>query len=70
VTVLPPARAGRDSSVGIATRYGKDGPGIEYLIPVGSDTFCTTSERPWGPPSFLYVRYRVMPGNKEAGARP
>jgi len=45
--------AGRNGSVGIATRYGKDGPGIEYRIPVGGDTFCTTSDMPWGPPSFL-----------------
>jgi hypothetical protein len=26
---------GRDSSVGIATGYGMDGPGIEKKIPVG-----------------------------------
>jgi len=62
--------AGRESSVGVATRYRKDSPGIKYRIPVGGNTFCTTSDMPWGPPSFLYNGYRVMPGNKAAGARP
>ena len=42
---------GRDSSVGIATRYGLDGPGIE--------TFRTRPDRPWGPPDPLYNGYRV-----------
>jgi len=49
--VLP---LGRDSSVGIANRYGQDGPGIE--------------SRPWCPPSPLYKGYRVIPGGKAAGA--
>ena len=29
VMILPYGRTGRDSSVGIATRYGLDGPGID-----------------------------------------
>jgi hypothetical protein len=39
-----------DSSVGIATRYGLDGPGIESR---SSDIFCTSPDRPWVPPSLL-----------------
>ena len=41
---------GRDSSVGIATRYGLGGPGIECG---GGEPFLTRPERQWGPPSFL-----------------
>ena len=51
---------GRDSSVGIATRYGLDGPGIESRW--GRDF------PPWGPPNVLYNGYRVFPGGKAAGA--
>ena len=36
---------GRDSSVGIGTRYGLDGPAIESRL-VG-DSFCTRPDRPW-----------------------
>jgi hypothetical protein len=47
---------GHDSSVGIATRYGLDGPGIE----------CRWG--PWGPPSLLRKGYRVsFPGVKRPG---
>ena len=51
---------GSGSSVGIATDYGLDGPGIEsrwgeIFIP---------SDRPCGPPSLLYNGYRVFPGSK------
>ena len=56
---------GRDSSVGIATRYGLDGPGIESRW--GWD-FNHPSRPPWGPPSLLYNGYRVFPGGKAAGA--
>ena len=56
---------GRDSSVGIATRYGLDGPGIE---PWGEEIFRTRPDRPWGPPSLLYNGYRVFPRDKAAGA--
>jgi hypothetical protein len=40
------------SSVGIATRYGLDGPGR-------GDIFRTCPDRPWGLPSLLYNGYRV-----------
>jgi len=52
---------GRDSSVGIATGYGLDGPGMN---PGGGEIFCTCPDRPWGPPSLLYNGYRVFPGGK------
>jgi hypothetical protein len=55
---------GRDSSVGIATGYGMDGPGIESRW--GRD-FRTRLDRPWGPPSLLYSEYRVFPGVKPSG---
>ena len=58
----------RDSSVGIVTRYGLDGPGIE--IPVGgwarfSAPFQTG---PRDPSKLLYNGYRVFPRGKAAGA--
>jgi hypothetical protein len=46
----------RVSSVGIATCYGLDGPGIESRW--GRD-FPQPSRPPWGPPSLLYNGYRV-----------
>jgi hypothetical protein len=57
---------GRHSSVGIATRFGLEGPGIESRS-VG-DIFNTRLNRPWGLPSLLYNGYRVFPGGKVAGA--
>ena len=59
---------GRVSSVGIATRYGLDGPKIESRWE-GGEIFRTRPDRSWGPPSFLYNVYRVFPGGKVAGAR-
>jgi len=56
---------GPDSSVGVATRYGLDGPGIESRW---SEIFRTCPDRPWGPPSLLYNGYRVFLGDKAAGA--
>jgi hypothetical protein len=56
---------GRDSSVGIATRYGLEGPGIESRC--GREIFRTRPDRPLGPPSLLYNGYRVFPGGKAAG---
>ena len=47
------AFVGRDSSVGIATLCGLDGPGIESQ---------------WGPPSLLYNGYRIFLGGKATGA--
>ena len=63
---VPFSVGGRDSSVGIATRYWLDGPGIKSRW--GGEIFRTRPERPWGPPSLLYNGYRVFPGGKAAGA--
>jgi hypothetical protein len=49
---------GRGSAVGIATRYGLDGPGIDTRL---SEIFRTYPDGPWGPPSVLYNGYRVIP---------
>ena len=43
---------GRDSSGGIATRFGLDGPGIESG---GGEFSRTRPDRPWGTPSLLYT---------------
>ena len=63
--ILIPDYVGRDSLVGIATRYGLDGMGIESRW--GRD-FPHPSSRPWGPPSLLLNGYRVFPGSKAGGA--
>jgi len=57
--------AGRDVSVGTATRYGLDGPGIEPRW--GGLIFRTPADRPRGPPSLLYNGYRVFTGVKRLG---
>ena len=57
----------RGSSVGIATGYGLDGPGIESRWG-GGEIFRTCPDRPGGPPGLLYNGYRVFPGGKVAGA--
>ena len=49
---------GRDSPVGIATRYGLVGPGIVSRWG-GGEIFRTRPDRPCGPPSLLYNGYRV-----------
>jgi len=59
--------SGLGSSVGIATGYGLDGPGIESRR--GGDIFRTCPDRPWGPPSLVYNGYRVFPGGKEPSGR-
>jgi hypothetical protein len=51
---------GTISSVGIATGYGLDGPGIESRW--GEIFRCP--DWPWGPPSLLYNGYRVFPRGK------
>ena len=51
---------GRDSSVGIATRYVLDGPGIESRW--GRDFPHPFSPLAWGPPSLLFNGYRVFTG--------
>ena len=53
--------SGPGSSVGIATAYGLDSPGIE---PLWGEIFRTCPDRPWGSPSLLYNGYRVFPGGK------
>ena len=58
---------GRDGSVGIATRYGLDGPGIESRCGRG-EIFRARPDRLCGPPSLLYNGYRVFTGGKAAGA--
>ena len=51
---------GRDSSVGIATRYGPDGAASN---PGGGETFRTQLYHTWGPTSLLYDVNRVsFPG--------
>jgi hypothetical protein len=52
----------RDSSVGIATRYGLEGSGIEFRW---GEIFRTYPDRLRGPPSLLYNGYRVFPGGKD-----
>jgi hypothetical protein len=55
-------RVSRDGSVGMATRYGLDDPGIES--PWGR----SFPHRPWGPPSLLYNGYWAsFPGVKRPG---
>jgi hypothetical protein len=51
---------GPDSSVGIVTGYGLDGPGIEFWW--GRD--CTCPDRPWGQPRLLYNGYCVFAGGR------
>ena len=58
---------GRDSVVGIATRNGLDGPGIESQW--GKRLFRSRPDQPLGPPSLLYNGYRIFPGGKAAWLR-
>ena len=51
----------RDSSVGIATRYGLEGPRIDSRW---GEIFRTYPDRLRGPPSLLYNGYRVFHGAK------
>jgi hypothetical protein len=55
----------RHSSVGIATCYELDGPGIKSLW-IGD--FPHPSWPAMGPPSLLYNGYRLFPGGKAGGA--
>ena len=50
---------GRDSSVGTATRYGLDGPGIESRW--GARFSAPIQTGPGVPPSLLCSGYRVFP---------
>jgi hypothetical protein len=57
---------GRYSSVGIATRHGLDGPGIESRL--GRDFPAPVQTGTGAPPGLLYIRYRVsFPGVKRPG---
>jgi len=56
----------RDSSVGIATYYGRGGPGIRSRWG-GGKIFRTRPDRTWGPPSLLHNGYRVFPVGKWSG---
>jgi hypothetical protein len=60
------ALTGRDSSVGIATRYELYGLEIESRS--GGEIFRTRPDRLSGPLSLLYNGHRVIPGGKAAGA--
>jgi len=53
---------GLGSSVGVATGYGLDGPGIESWW---GEIFHTCPDRPWGPPMLLYNGYQVFPRGRE-----
>jgi len=58
-------KVSRDSAVGLVTRYGLKGPGIESLW---GAIFRTRPDRPWSPPSLLYNGYRVtLPAVKQPG---
>jgi len=56
-------KVGRNSVVGIAARYGLDGPGIEFRF---GEIFCNSPGRSWGTTSFLHKGYRVIRGGKAA----
>jgi len=59
---------GRDSSVGIATHYGLDDPGIESQLGRGGEIFGTCPNQPWESPSLLCYVYRVScPWVKQLG---
>ena len=56
---------GRDSVVGIATRYGLE---VRGSNPGGGEIFRSRPDWPWGPPSLLYNGYKVsFPGVKRPG---
>ena len=55
---------GRVSSVGIATRYGLDGPRIESR---GDESFRTLPDRPWGHPSSYTMGTGFCTGVKRPG---
>ena len=58
---------GRGSSVGIATRYGLDAPGIESRL--GGARFSAPVQTGPGPhPAPQYIGYWVLTGGKAAGS--
>jgi hypothetical protein len=56
---------GLNSAVGIATRYGLDGPGIEYG---GGEVFRTPIDRPLAHPASFTKGTGFLSRHKEAGA--
>ena len=56
---------GPGSSVGIATDYGLDGPGIESRW----GEILRRPDGPWGPPNLLYNGYRVFSGGRKQPGR-
>jgi hypothetical protein len=56
---------GRDSSVGIATDYGLNGPEIESWC---GEIFRTLPDWPFDPPNLLCHGYRVFPGANAPGS--
>jgi hypothetical protein len=56
---------GRDSSVGIATRYRLDSLRFESRW---GEILRTRPHQPWGPPCLLHNGYRLPPRVKAAGA--
>ena len=63
VSLLHNYQVGRDSSVGMPTRYGLEGAGIESQW---GWIFRTRPDRPWGPPSLLYNGYWLNVGVKRS----
>jgi hypothetical protein len=59
ITASQLLETGRDSSVGIATRYGQDNPWIGPR-----KIFRHRPDLPLYPPSLIYNGYRVIPGGK------
>ena len=53
------------SSVGVATRYGLDSPGIESRW--GGEIFRIQLYRPWGPPTSYTMGAKSFPGVKRPG---
>ena len=58
---------GHNSSVGIATGYGMDGPGIESRWEARFSAPVQTG--PGAPPNLLYNGYRVFPWDKDRPGR-
>jgi hypothetical protein len=54
-SLMTPKNVDRDSAVSIATRYGLDGPGIEFRWGARFSEHVQTG--PEGPPSLLYNEY-------------
>jgi hypothetical protein len=60
---------GPGSSVGTANSDRATGLTVRGSNPGGGEIFRTCPDRPWGPPSLLYIEYRVFPRGKERPGR-